>query len=622
MSAFTTLLKVLSQGKNPLAGLGAQAKGKILPYSEERILRNIRENAPEILSSKRSGGFSFDPRRGKFIEGGEQIGSFMSSIPNDPTLPVKAGGGVATNIDELINVVSKPEVMSRLRRNEYLGGYNPEGILGLDPANRFLTDLSAIRSGLKTNQAEGFRSLRTDLYPVTEAQKDIARNQVLKNVGITGALGLGSVAAGDYLSDKELDTAGKIALAPLLLGGAALAATRAPSSLKGATTVDFLTGGLAGGIKSTGKSKKLSGSKLDKAAKELVLPDEKEIITTEKIKQGTVNYSKFGQDANKKMQSKIKTVKDDKGKDVESLIYKSLKDYPEEFKSLGFVPIKGYDYIKGGGNQNILKLNQEEVINTMAENIKNAVKLSDIKNDSQFYVKYNKFINDNSDILSPEELANYGSQFSAGASPESEAKAIAAFVKNPYSLPPEGSRTRSTGTAYAKALRAQQFEKPLDVNALDLEGRLIKIGSYAKNKMNPNDPNFVTVDTHAANLALGSLVKKGNGFSLPMLQNEKVYQLFMKAYQKAADDLGMLPSEVQSASWYAWRNIYYNPTRTLEQVLAENKLTNINPIFKKSPQERFENIMDVKRKQLIGEDYTTEEQKKSFLNLALKNPPK
>lgn len=617
MGAFTTLLKVLKEGANPLASFGAQMRGTIVPYSEDIILRNIRENAPEILSKERSTGYTFDPRRGKFLEAGEQIGSMMSSIPNDPTLPVKASN-IANDIDELINVVSKPEIMSRLRRNEYLGGYNPGGILGIDPANRFLTDYRAIRSGLKTAQEKGFRTLRAEEYPVTEAQKDIARNQILKNVGITSALGLGSVAAGDYLSDKELDTAGKIALAPLLIGGTALAATRFPSSLKGGTSVDFLTGGLAG------KPKKLPDDKIGKEAKKLAVEKavEKEIITPENIKQGTVNYSKLGKDANKKMQSQIKTIKNDKGEDVQSLRYTSLKNYPDEFKSNGFLPRKGYDYLRDGGNKNILtEYDQEETIAFMAENIKNAVRLSNIENDSQFYVKYNKFIMDNADILSPQEIASYGSQFSAFASPEAELRAFRSFLNDPTKYPVGGSA--SVIVPYAKATRAQQFTNPMDRYAIDLNGKKIKLGSYANNKLNPNDPNFVTIDTHAANLALGSLVRKSSGeFSIPKLQDEEVYQLFMKAYQKAADDLGMIPSQVQSASWYAWRNLYYNPTKTLEQVLSENKLTNINPIFKKSPQERFEAIMDIKNKQGVGEGYKYESQIGKFLKLALKNPPK
>jgi len=616
MSAFTQLLKVLSTGKNPLAGFGAQTRGKFLPYSEETILSNVRKNAPEILSEGRKYGFSFDPRRGKFTEAGEQAGSFMSSIPNDPTLPVKAGGGVATNVDELLNVVRKPEIMSRLQRNEYLGGYNPEGTLGLDPSKRFITDYNALRSGLKTDQAEGFRSLRFENYPVTESQKDIARNTLLKNTSLATALGSGAVAGADYLPDQELGDVGKAALFPLLVGGTAYTALRNPASLKGASNIDFLSGALAG-------TADKSAGLISKQAKKLILPTEKEIITPESIKQGTVNYSKLGQDANKKMQSQIKTVKDDNNKEVESLIYKSMKEYPEEFKNLGFVPIKGFDYIKGAGNKKILDLDQEETVAFMAENIKNAVKLSNIENDSQFYVKYNKFINDNADVLSPEELASYGSQFSAGASPESELKAFASFLRKPTVLPEEGA-TRSTGVATAKAIRAQQFKNPMDKFAIDLDGRLIKIGNYANNKLNPTDPNFITVDTHAANLALGTLVRKGKSFALPNLQDKDVYQLFMKAYKKAADDLGMLPSEVQSASWYGWRSTYYNPTRTLDQVLAQNPLTNINPIFKKykAGKNRFENIMDVKREQIVGVDYQTQKQKDKFIDMALRNPPK
>lgn len=176
------------------AGYGRQAISRVLPASEERILGNLERGAKDMLqrAAQKNTGFTFDPRRGKFLEPGKQSGSMMASVPNLPGQ--SSGAGTVRSIDELISTAKRPEVMSRLQRGEYLGGWNPEGGgVGLDPSRRFLTEFGALRSGLKTNQMGGFSLLRQRGYDVTPGELSSARNRLA--AGTAGALAAGTAGA-------------------------------------------------------------------------------------------------------------------------------------------------------------------------------------------------------------------------------------------------------------------------------------------------------------------------------------------------------------------------------------------------------------------------------------------
>jgi len=175
------------------AGYGRQAISRVLPASEERVLAQLRMRGPEMLqkAAQKDTGFTFDPRRGKFLEPGKQSGSMMASVPNLPGM--SSGAGTVRTVDELIEAASKPEVMSRLRRGEYLGGWNPEGAgVGLDPSKRFLTEYGALRSGMKTDQMGGFSLLRSRGYDVNPAELSKARTKFMAGTGLAG---LGATAA-------------------------------------------------------------------------------------------------------------------------------------------------------------------------------------------------------------------------------------------------------------------------------------------------------------------------------------------------------------------------------------------------------------------------------------------
>jgi hypothetical protein len=187
-----------------LIGLGAgratQAVSRILPASEERILGNLMRSAPNIM--KERGGFSFDPRTGRFLQPGSQSGFMMGTLPNNPALaPVQAGGGVARNITELIDVAKQPNVLPRLKRGEYIGGWDEGYGMGLDPARRHLTKFGAIRSGLRTNQAAGFDLRKGETFDVT--REALLREGAKLAAGATTVGGAGTLAmpqGRDFLS--------------------------------------------------------------------------------------------------------------------------------------------------------------------------------------------------------------------------------------------------------------------------------------------------------------------------------------------------------------------------------------------------------------------------------------
>ena len=225
------------------AGYGRQAISRILPASEERILGNLRAGAPEMLrrAAQKDTGFTFDPRRNAFLEPGKQQGSMMGSMRNLPG-ETSAAGTVST-VDELLAAASKPEVMSRLRRGQYVGGWNPAGEgVGLDPSRRFLTRYGAIRSGQKTDQIGGFDLLSQRGYGVNPRERVRALMTLGLGTGVGGAVTLPAAASftnldEDFLAGLRGDTEGKqglavslgagargIAQSPLLLGSVAIPA--------------------------------------------------------------------------------------------------------------------------------------------------------------------------------------------------------------------------------------------------------------------------------------------------------------------------------------------------------------------------------------------------------------
>jgi hypothetical protein len=187
MSALAKLLAAF-------AGRGSQSLARVFPADERRILQNITKNAKEMVNraGQADTGFTFDPRRGAFLEPGQQAGSMMSSVPN---LPGQTSGlGTAVTEQDVIKLLSDPAALRRFQRGEYVGAWNPGGTgIGLDPSQRFLTRAGALRSGMRTNQMGGFDLLSETPYDVTPAEYEAALN-LLANRLATGGAGAVGVA--------------------------------------------------------------------------------------------------------------------------------------------------------------------------------------------------------------------------------------------------------------------------------------------------------------------------------------------------------------------------------------------------------------------------------------------
>lgn len=88
-----------------------------------------------------------------------------------------------------------------------------------------------------------------------------------------------------------------------------------------------------------------------------------------------------------------------------------------------------------------------------------------------------------------------------------------------------------------------------------------KIASFYRNILNPDDPEPVTIDGHAVNVWRGrrenlKAVVVGRGFN---------YDQVARDYRLVARDVGLLPNQVQSVTWFTWKRIHsiLNPARQL-----------------------------------------------------------
>ena len=95
-------------------------------------------------------------------------------------------------------------------------------------------------------------------------------------------------------------------------------------------------------------------------------------------------------------------------------------------------------------------------------------------------------------------------------------------------------------------------------------GDMHKVRNFYNNIVNPNDPNAVTIDTHAVAAALlkplsGSANEVTYNFSGPssvLTGTKGSYAVYADAYRELANELGLLPREVQSITWEAVRGLF------------------------------------------------------------------
>lgn len=110
------------------------------------------------------------------------------------------------------------------------------------------------------------------------------------------------------------------------------------------------------------------------------------------------------------------------------------------------------------------------------------------------------------------------------------------------------AKVTQTTTQTNKAQRILLGEHPLDV----LHG--MKERSFYQNIADPSDPNPVTIDRHAHDIAAGRKNDSNNGRGL---QTPSRYDNFADAYHAAAHHLGIpVANQVQAATWVHWTEAY------------------------------------------------------------------
>jgi len=540
------------------AGAGRQIVSRVLPAGKERILAELEKNAPEMMrrAAQKNTGFTFDPRAGKFLEPGEQAGSMMATVPN---LPGQTSGmGTARNVDELLETLRRPENVERFRRGEYVGAWNPEGQgVGLDPSKRFLTRLNAIRSGLKTEQMGGFDLYKQAGYDVTPEALKAARNQM---IGRGAAVAGGGFLAADAASQGGLSrdllaglrgesqqgqgvaqsvggTLRNVATDPFMLAGAVVPGGKLlKAGSKAAKMVPSIDDALSGVTKAT------TGGGSARSLDELLAA----------TKNATGETGTTPSDLSKKITSQLEAQVVTEGK-KKKLVFGdgSATQYPEELKQLGLQPIQGYNYMATGTE--ILDLPQPIVLETLKGNIRALLGKGGARD---FYIDVNDALRGTTGgKLSNEQLGGAFAPFSMGTAVPRNAVQARRYIENPELYPGRmpGEGTTVGGQAWVRALRSTVNENPLDPFNFSNAGKQVKVGSFADNTALPTTSRRVTVDRHAVQAAMAMRPLKDK--IIPDLGDERVYRLFEQAYQEVADELGVLPSALQSEVWDVWRRI-------------------------------------------------------------------
>jgi len=93
------------------------------------------------------------------------------------------------------------------------------------------------------------------------------------------------------------------------------------------------------------------------------------------------------------------------------------------------------------------------------------------------------------------------------------------------------------------------YGKPLEI----IKGN--KTRNFYRNILNPYDSNFVTVDRHAVSVALGERVTDANKIRY-YVSTDKRYLQMVEYYKIAANQVNLLPCQIQAVTWVNYRNLH------------------------------------------------------------------
>lgn len=110
-----------------------------------------------------------------------------------------------------------------------------------------------------------------------------------------------------------------------------------------------------------------------------------------------------------------------------------------------------------------------------------------------------------------------------------------------------------TNVRLNQARRIINGERPSDV----LKGR--KVRAFYVCILEPYNHDTVVIDRHAMCAAEGRLMARQEQNKVG--HSKALYQMYAEAYFAAADQLSLLPCELQAIVWVSWRNLHANKKR-------------------------------------------------------------
>lgn len=627
------------------------AIAKYIPTSEAKIVQNIRAAAPEILSAERSQGSTFNPRTNRFVDIGDP-GTMMATKPN----PIDESNVISGNVEDLINYAKRPEVMSGLRRGEYMGSWSEApGQLTLDPSSRFKSSMDALNIGNKAEQRAGFnlKSGKEISLKDQEYIKNIADTEGLKGLGYTTTgIGLQAVNQGRNYDEEgkprsvanNLENLLSIALMAKggtkmfksakfedqllrpntgLLSAPGTFAKNTASNLgdtimdnpvvarilkemntpkKAFTTLDFLTAGLSGKAK-----KSLQGYESNYANPNLSVE-----------LRGATTPSPAAKELGSEVSKLIKPItQTDSGKLIEkpSLVLtdkdvKSIGKLKNSLSKLGIRQVAGLDY-KNLTQSSVVK--HKDAIATVGKN--NLRKLADNVIDLPTNAK--DFYKDIADTMASirseigdRENAGITALTSAGTDLYTNAQIADAIKTLPMVHPgKQGAPTSvTTNAAYIKALIGIVTKEWDNYMTYSNSGNFVKIGNFAFDltegktgqALALTHPDTATIDTHAVKAVLGL---PGSTVSIEgLLQNQKAYDIFQQIYKDVAKEYNLTPREFQALVWFSWRKqVMKNPGKGMYSDFTDSNL-NINPVFGMDVDDRRVLLKNTLKQNIIDPD--------------------
>lgn len=98
----------------------------------------------------------------------------------------------------------------------------------------------------------------------------------------------------------------------------------------------------------------------------------------------------------------------------------------------------------------------------------------------------------------------------------------------------------------ARAILDAFYPSPREIEEI-LRGQ--KTISFYRNIVDPNDPNYVTIDGHAIGIWLGQRVTN-------LTVSGDAYYVISQEYEKAAKKLGLIPNQLQAITWLTYKRIH------------------------------------------------------------------